>query len=129
VDTVSRRPFLGLSEEERVARLRSRGFGPDLLPLNLTPAERQAATDRKAEAVTDPVTPVPVVAKTPVLSDKRLITVIVTSICLFASAVFKLELPVEIVTAIVTLVLGWVTNSAMKEAAVAKSLAATTPEK
>ena len=42
---MTHRPLYPMSEAERVERLAREGLGPDLLPLNLTPTERQGLVE------------------------------------------------------------------------------------
>lgn len=66
-------------------------------------------------------------AKTPVLADKRLWLSVATILSLLLSRFLKIELDPEMLATLAVLVLGYVTNSAVKEAAVSKAqIAATT---
>lgn len=49
-----RQPLRPPSPEERAARLAALGLGEDLLPLNLTPMERQAMSDTPTPPVSQP---------------------------------------------------------------------------
>jgi hypothetical protein len=54
-----RRPIPTLTPQERRRRLAERGLGEDLLPLNLSPMERQAMTDPNAPQPQSATTPTP----------------------------------------------------------------------
>lgn len=66
-------------------------------------------------------------AKTPVLADKRLWLSVATIVSLLVARFLKVTLDPELLATLAVLVLGYITNSAVKEAAVAKAqIAATT---
>ena len=52
-----RHPLYPLSEAERVKRLADMGLGPDLVPLNATAAERQAAMEPTTSPTGTPIIP------------------------------------------------------------------------
>lgn len=62
-------------------------------------------------------------AKTPVLEDKRFFISVGTILSLLIAKFFKVELSPELLASIVTVVVGYITNSALKEAKVAQALA------
>jgi hypothetical protein len=49
-ETPPRKPLVALYGEARIAKLREQGLGEDLLPLSLTPEERQHAMTEPAPA-------------------------------------------------------------------------------
>lgn len=62
-------------------------------------------------------------AKTPILQDKRLFMAIGTILSLIIASVFKVELSPELLASVVTVAVGYITNSALKEKAVAIAIA------
>lgn len=65
--------------------------------------------------------------KTAVLQDKRLWVSILTVIALLLSTFFGVELNTELLATIATIIVSFVTNSAIKEARVASAMTAATP--
>ena len=63
-------------------------------------------------------------AKTPALHDKRLWLAVGTIVSLLLAAFLKIQVEAEMLATIALTVVGYITNSAMKEAAVAKAVVA-----
>ncbi len=63
-------------------------------------------------------------AKTPLLQDKRMFVTVATVASLLVARYFGIQLEPELLATIGLTVIGWVTNSAMREAKVAGTVAA-----
>jgi hypothetical protein len=94
---------------------------PAEYPDGASPVERQTLDRIREEmSMTTPI--VAPTAKTPILQDKRLWLSVGTILSLLISSVLKIEINPEIIAAIITTVVVYITGSATKEASVAKAL-------
>jgi hypothetical protein len=124
--TERRRPLIPLTEAERIARLAEMGLDAEMMP----PAYPGAVGEREAARHPGQQTPpkeqpmaTEVTVKTPVLADKRLWLAVATVASLLVAKVFGITLDPELLATIAVTVVGYITNSAVKEARVASAVA------